>query len=156
METSAETSRDPAQVQPRSSTNKLPRRVRTRQGKVRLLQRSQLDGRTAAAQAFDQLVADIESDLGGHHQLTAIEKGLVEGFAGATIILQSLNAQMALGQIIDVADLSQSISSMVRIASRLGEQRRARDVTVRSTQTSSVRAGLAAVEGEVHENQSQD
>jgi hypothetical protein len=41
---------------------------------------------------------------------------------------------------------------MVRVASRLGEQRRARDVTVRSTQTSAVRLGLAAVEGEVHEN----
>jgi hypothetical protein len=158
MEAGAEIPRDMARAQQRSGPqpNKLPRRARTRQGKVRLLQRSQLDGRTAAAQAFDQLVADIENDLGGRDQLTAIEKSLVEGFAGATIILQSLNAQMALGQAIETADVGLAISAMVRVASRLGEQRRARDVTVRSTQTSSVRAGLAVVDGEVHENQSQD
>jgi len=34
----------------------------------------QLDGRTSAAKAFDRLVADIESDLGGSDRLSAIER----------------------------------------------------------------------------------
>src|SRR5262249_132028 len=38
-----------------------------------LLTRRELDGRTSAAKAFDRLVADIESDLGGSDRLSAIE-----------------------------------------------------------------------------------
>src|SRR5262245_8967133 len=54
------------------------------------------DGRTSAAKAFDRLVADIESDLGGSDRLSAIERALVEGFAGAAVTLQHLNTQLAL------------------------------------------------------------
>lgn len=97
----------------------------------KLLTRDQIDGRTVSARQFDQLVIAIEADLGGADQLTAIERSLVEGFVGATIVLKNLNARMCLGQEIDITDLSHSISSMVRVASRLGEQRRARDVTAR-------------------------
>jgi hypothetical protein len=120
--------------------------------------RSQLDSRTAAAKAFDSLVQEIESDLApsGRDQLSAIERSFIEAYAGATVAMQGITAQQAAGQMIIVSDLAAAISSMIRVASRLGEQRRARDVTVRSTQTSSVRAGLAAVEGEVLENQGQD
>jgi len=50
----------------------------------------QFDGRTSAAKAFDRLVADIESDLGGSDRLSAVERALVEGFAGA-LTLQHLN-----------------------------------------------------------------
>jgi hypothetical protein len=49
-----------------------------------LLTCCELDSRTSAAKAFDRLVADIESDLGGSDRLGAIERALVEGFAGAT------------------------------------------------------------------------
>jgi hypothetical protein len=119
-----------------------------RKAKQPLLTRDQLDGRTNAAKAFDSLVREVESDLGGADQLTAIERSLVEGFVGATITLKNLNCQLVLGRPIDVADLALSISSMVRVASRLGEQRRARDVTVRSTQASPLRAGLAVIDEE--------
>ena len=51
----------------------------------------QFDGRTSAAKAFDRLVADIESDLGGSDRLSAVERALVEGFAGAAVTLQHLN-----------------------------------------------------------------
>jgi hypothetical protein len=52
--------------------------------KPQLLTREQLDGRTNAAKVFDGLVSDIEGDLGGHDQLSTIERALVEAFAGAT------------------------------------------------------------------------
>jgi hypothetical protein len=42
-----------------------------------------------------RLVADIESDLGGSDRLSAIERALVEGFAGAAVTLQHLNTQLA-------------------------------------------------------------
>jgi hypothetical protein len=65
------------------------------QGNPPLLTCRELDGRTSAAKAFDRLVADIESDLGGSDRLSAIERALVEGFAGAAVTLQHLNTQLA-------------------------------------------------------------
>ena len=84
----------------------------------------QFDGRTSAAKAFDRLVADIESDLGGSDRLSAIERTLVEGFAGTAVTLQHLNTQLALGQPIDLSQHAQAVSAMVRVGSRFGLQRR--------------------------------
>jgi hypothetical protein len=92
------------------------------------LTRDMLDGRTNAAKAFDAIVRAIEADLGGADQLSAIERALVEGFAGATVSLQNINTRLALGEAIDLSDQAQAISAMVRVASRLGEARRARAV----------------------------
>src|SRR6516162_6766874 len=47
-----------------------------------------------------------------------------EGFAGATVILQHLNTQLALGQPIDLSQHAQAVSVMVRVGSRFGLQRR--------------------------------
>lgn len=94
-----------------------------------LLMRDQLDGRTNAAKVFDRIVVDIENDLGGHDQLSTITRALIEGFAGAALTLYNMNTQLALGEPIDPTEHAQAVSVMVRVASRLGVQRRARDVT---------------------------
>jgi len=47
-----------------------------------------------------------------------------EGFAGATVTLQHLNTQLALGQPIDLSQHAQAVSAMVRVGSRFGLQRR--------------------------------
>jgi hypothetical protein len=105
-----------------------PRRSRLRT-RPQLLTRAELDGRTNAAKAFSRLVGEIESDLGGRDQLSAIELTLIEGYAGAAVALQDMNARRALGQPVDMAEHSQVASTMVRIASRLGLNKRMRDVT---------------------------
>ena len=91
--------------------------------------RSRLDGRTNAAKVFDRLVSDIEADLAGRDQLSAIERQLVEAFVGAAVTLQHLNTQLALGQQIDVSQHAQCVGAMVRVATRLGLSRRARDIS---------------------------
>src|SRR6516225_10163829 len=53
----------------------------------------------------------------------------IEAFAGAAVTLQHLNTRLALGQEIDLAQYAQTVSAMVRVASRLGLRRRARDLT---------------------------
>jgi hypothetical protein len=93
-----------------------------------LLTRSQLDGRTNIAKAFNKLVADIYSDLGGRDRLSAIELALVEAFAGAACSLDALNARILLGEKIDLSSYLQASSTMVRIGSRLGLQRRSREI----------------------------
>jgi len=68
----------------------------------KLLNIKGLDRRTAARKAFDALVAEIEHDLGGREQLSAIEKTLMQAYAGSAIVLYDLNARVVLGQEIDV------------------------------------------------------
>ena len=96
--------------------------------KPQLLTRATLDGRTNAARYFDDLASNIEADLGGRAALSTIELALIEGFCGAAVTLQNLNTRLALGQDIDLSQHAQCVSAMVRVASRLGLQRRARDV----------------------------
>jgi hypothetical protein len=90
--------------------------------------RSSLDGRTNAARYFDKLAADIEADLGGRDQLSTIERALVEAFCGAAVTMHALNTRLALGQPVDFSQAASVVGAMVRVASRLGLQRRAKDV----------------------------
>jgi hypothetical protein len=104
-----------------------PRR-RHRRTKPQLLTRSAIDGRSNAAKLFDGLVSAIAADLGGRDQLSAIELALVEAFAGAAVTLDNLNSRLLLGQQINLSEQAQAVSALVRVASRLGLSRRAKDV----------------------------
>jgi hypothetical protein len=90
--------------------------------------RAQLDGRTNAARTFDRLAGEIASDLGGSHAISAIQKVLIEAFCGSAVVLDGLNAKLLLGQAVDVAEHAAAVSGLVKIASRLGLQRRPREV----------------------------
>ena len=70
----------------------------------------------------------IEADLGGADQLSAIERNLIQAFAGAAVTLHHLNARLMAGEEINLAQHAQAVSAMVRVASRLGLQRRQKDV----------------------------
>ena len=96
--------------------------------KPRLLTRAALDGRTNAAKAFDKLAADIYADMGGRDRLSAIELELVEAFCGSATALRNLNARLILGQKIDLGEHAQVVGTMVKVGSRLGLQRRQREV----------------------------
>jgi hypothetical protein len=98
-------------------------------GKVRLLVREQIDGRTKARRQFDAIAEGITEDLGGEGRLSTVQRTLVEAFAGAAVHVHDLNARLLLGQEIDITAHASAISTMVRIASRIGVHRLARDVT---------------------------
>jgi hypothetical protein len=116
---------DPALERPANTREKPRRKTRSR---PQLLNRQELDRRLNSVQQFDQLVADIKADLAG--DLTAIEARLVEAFAGGAVVLDSLNAKVLLGQEVSLAEFAGIASTMVRVASRLGLQRRAKDVSL--------------------------
>ncbi len=120
-----------ATAKPVDATVKPVRRRSHKATRPQLLNRATLDGRTNAAKIFDRLVADIEADLAGRDQMSAIEHQLVEAFAGAAVTLHHLNTKLALGESIDVSQHAQCVGAMVRVASRLGLTRRSRDVTPR-------------------------
>jgi hypothetical protein len=105
------------------------KRRRHRATRPQLLTRKDLDLRTNAARDFARLVSEIERDCGGHDQLSTIERTLIEGFVGAAVHIHGLNTQLLLGQKVDLQEHTMVCSALVRIASRLGIQRRQRDVT---------------------------
>jgi hypothetical protein len=87
-----------------------------------------LDGRSNAAKEFDRIVAGIESDLGGRDKLSTVAAALVEAFAGAAVLMNNLNVRLLIGERVDLAEHSAAIGAMVRVASRIGLERRPREV----------------------------
>src|SRR5215472_10521199 len=97
--------------------------------KPQLRSPDQLDGRSNAAKQFDAIADGIAADLGGEDQLTTVQRHLVEAFAGAAIHVNDINARLLLGEEIDIVAHSTAISTMVRVASRIGLSRVPRHVT---------------------------
>ena len=77
---------------------------------------------------MDNLIAEIERDLGGHDQLSAIERSLIEGYGSSALLLQNLTYRLARCEEISIAEHAATCSTMVRIASRLGLKRVAKDI----------------------------
>ena len=78
---------------------------------------------------FDNMVSAIESDLGGRDQLSAMEIALVEAFAGQAVTLHNINVRLLSGEKVNLSEQGLAASTMVRVATRLGLQRRAKDIT---------------------------
>jgi hypothetical protein len=97
-------------------------------GKIRLLTRQSLDGRTKARKQFDAIAQGIASDL-GEKDLSTVQRHLIEAFAGCAIVLQAINARILLGEPVDIADQSSAASTLVRLAARIGVDRVPRDIT---------------------------
>ena len=98
-----------------------------RRTKPQLSLRNQLK-RNRAIEFMDNLIAEIEKDLGGHDQLSAIERSLVEGYGSSALLLQNLTYRLARGEEISISEHATTCSAMVRIASRLGLKRVAKDI----------------------------
>ena len=90
-----------------------------------------IDKSSAAARFFDKMVREVEIDLGGPGELTRIKNELVRAFCGSAVTLRYLNHQVMLGEIseIDLTGYATMASTMLRIGSRLGLERHAKDMT---------------------------
>ena len=90
-----------------------------------------LDHATGTARLFGRMVREIESDLGGRRTLSRIQRELLHAFAGAATQIQYLNHQVLIGESseLDFATYAQLASTMLRIGSRLGIERKPHDIT---------------------------
>jgi hypothetical protein len=93
-----------------------------------------LEQATDTARFFGRMARAIENDLGGKRELTRIETELVHAFCGAATAVNYLNRQIILdeGSEVDLASFATLASTMLRIGTRLGLQRRQKDVTTLS------------------------
>jgi hypothetical protein len=109
-----------------------------------------LEQATGTARFFDKMVREIETDLGGRRQLSRIQGELIRAFAGAATTLQYLNVQVALGETsaIDLGGYATVASTMLRIGSKLGLQRRPKDVTTLADYLASLKETDVTAEAE--------
>jgi hypothetical protein len=90
--------------------------------------RGGLDGRSHASRQFTGIIQRVMADLGGADNLSEIERHLITSFAGAAILQGHQLAKMLNGQPIDIHEYSSLTTAMIRSATRLGTERRAKEV----------------------------
>lgn len=88
-----------------------------------------LDGRSATARRFRDLVNAFVADMGGLDHCSEIKLGLVRRLAATTVQAEMLEARMVNGEAIDISQLCTLASTTVRLSQRLGLERKQRDVT---------------------------
>ena len=108
---------------------KYKHRASHRANKPQLITRDRLDGRRNAVATFDKHAREIQNDLGGADQLSAIQLALVEAFVGESLVMQTMNAKIMFGEEVDLGLHALVAGAMCRLATRLGVKRQARDVT---------------------------
>ncbi len=88
-----------------------------------------IDGRGAVARKYRDLCLAIISDQGGPERMTEVRLQLVRRFAASSVLAEVLEAAMANGEQIDIGQHALLTSSLVRLASRIGLDRKAKNVT---------------------------
>jgi hypothetical protein len=88
-----------------------------------------IDGRSATARRYKDLVAAISSDQGGAEHLSEGRMQLVRRFAAAACLAENMEAALVRGETINLQEHALLCSTLVRLAQRIGIDRRARNVT---------------------------
>jgi hypothetical protein len=86
------------------------------------------DGRSSAARRFRDLVSAFLVDMGGIENCSEIKLGLVRQLAAVTVQAELLAAQMVNGVPVDIPTLCQLASTTVRLSTRLGIERIAKNI----------------------------
>jgi hypothetical protein len=121
MDTCVEMLADPPPAdKPKAPRHRQPKPRRRRPAKVPIISRSQIDARTYAYRVFTKIADDVTADLGGRDRLSAVEAMLIESYAGLAVQVDDYNTHVLLGEKIDTVAYCQTISTLVRVASRLG------------------------------------
>jgi hypothetical protein len=88
-----------------------------------------VDGRSLVARRYRDIASAIFVDQGGEEQCSESRKQLVRRFAAAAVIAEQMEAELARGGQIDIAEHAMLSSTLVRLAQRIGINRVARDIT---------------------------
>jgi hypothetical protein len=88
-----------------------------------------VDGRSAVARRYRDIVSAILVDQGGADQCSEARKQLIRRFAAASVLAEQMEAALARGEPIEIAEHALLTSTLVRIAQRIGIDRRAKNFT---------------------------
>ena len=88
-----------------------------------------VDGRSAVARRYHDIAVQIIADMGGASQCAEARLQLIRRFAAAAVLAEQMEARLANGHSINIADHALLSSTLVRLAQRIGIDRRSRDLT---------------------------
>ena len=102
-----------------------------------------VDGRSAVARRYRDIAAQIIADMGGASQCAEARLQLIRRFAAAAVLAEQMEARLANGHSINITDHALLSSTLVRLAQRIGIDRRSRNTTPSRRNTSNCsRSGL--------------
>jgi hypothetical protein len=87
-----------------------------------------VDGRSLVARRYRDIMSAIASDQGGVDRLSEARLQLIRRFAAAACLAEQLEARLAHGEQIDIQDHALLVSTMLRVAQRIGVDRVPRDL----------------------------
>lgn len=87
-----------------------------------------IDGRSASARRYKEVMLAIIADQGGLDRISETRAQLIRRFVAASVLSEQLEARIIEGQPVDLAEHALLSSSLVRLAQRIGIDRRARNV----------------------------
>lgn len=110
---------------PSASTRLAPRKpVPKAQARSRITNGADIlpgvDGRSLVARRYRDIVAAIAVDQGGADRMSEARAQLVRRFAALAVQAEMLEAKLARGEAVSIADQTQIASTLVRLASRIG------------------------------------
>ena len=86
------------------------------------------DGRTMLARRYRDIMAAIASDQGGVAHLSEARIQLVRRFVAASCMAEEMESKLVSGESINMQEHAMLCSTLVRLAQRIGIDRRARNV----------------------------
>jgi hypothetical protein len=87
-----------------------------------------VDNRTAIARRYRDIASAILSDQLAD-QCSEARRQLIRRFAAASVLAEEMEAELARGEKIDISEHALLCSSLVRIANKLGLERRSKNIT---------------------------
>jgi hypothetical protein len=88
-----------------------------------------IDQRSMLARRYRDITTSILSDQGGLESCAEARLQLIRRFSAAAVIAEQMEARMVAGEPINIMEHAQLTSSMVRVAQRIGINRRSKNVT---------------------------
>lgn len=87
------------------------------------------DGRSAMARRYRDIAEALLSDAGGLDQCSESRQQLIRRFAAASVLSEQLEAKLARGEQIDISEHALLCSTLTRLATRIGINRVAKNIT---------------------------
>jgi hypothetical protein len=87
-----------------------------------------VDGRSLIARRFRDISNAVVADMGGLERCSEAHLQLIRRFAAASVLAEQMESELANGAEIDVSEHALLCSSLVRISTRIGINRHAREI----------------------------
>ena len=88
-----------------------------------------VDGRSLVARRYRDITSAVIADQGGLARMSEARQQLIRRFAAAAVIAEQMEAKLANGEAVNIQEHALLSSTLTRLASRIGIDRRIRNIT---------------------------